>query len=152
MAKVKTVLLFNRKTRVLIGTLDPNLDLGSVDQDRFITKTVDMDPEEYYYGDYDNGKIYHPDDKPYISEKNLKFFATQDIQDDYPLHKQINIICDMLKQSGIPQTPEFQKMLEAIEPVRERVNQQIKAYASTNAFAFLSNEEDQELVKKRYDF
>lgn len=152
MAKVQNILLFNRKTRVLIGTLDSKMDLSTVDQNRFITKVVEMEPEEYYFGDYDTGKVLHPDDKPYISEKNLRFFATQDILSEYPVHRQLNIICDMLAQSDLKKTPEFEKMMEDIKIVRDRVNLQMQAYSTTNAFSYLSNEKDKELVEKRYEF
>ena len=146
------VLLFNKKTGVLIGRIDPSIDVASLDKEKFVTKTIQLDIGEYYWGDYETGKIVHSDEKPYISEKDIRFYASADILDLYPIHKQLNIIVDMLEKSDLEKTPEFKKMLEDIKPFRERANQQMQAYQSTNAFSFYSNAIDDELVKKRYEF
>lgn len=150
--KRKEILLFNKKTGVLIGRIDPAIDAATLDQDKFVTKIVELDIGEYYWGDYDTGKIVHSDDKPYISEKDIRFYASADILEKYPLYKQLNIIVDMLEKSDLEKTPEFKQMLEDIKPFRDRANQQMHAYKSTNAFSFYTNEQDDELVKKRYEF
>lgn len=146
------VLLFNKKTGVLIGRIDPSIDVSTLDSEKFITKVVELDVGEYYWGDYTTGKIVNSDDKPYISEKDIRFYTSADILEQYPLYKQLNIIVDMLEKSDLEKTPEFKKMLEDIKPFRERANLQLQAYQSTNAFSFYSNTQDNELVKKRYEF
>jgi len=95
------VLLFNKKTGVLIGRIDPSIDVSTLDSEKFITKVVELNVGEYYWGDYATGKIVNSDNKPYISEKDIRFYTSADILEQYPLYKQLNIIVDMLEKSDL---------------------------------------------------
>ena len=149
--KAEHTLLFNKKNGVLIGKIDSKLG-ENLDSDKFIAKKVLMGPNEYYFGDYETGKVISTDEKPYISEKDIRFYATADILGQYPYHKQLNIVIDMLEKSNIEKTPEFQQMIDVLKPLRDRANQQMKAFKNSNAFSYYSEELDKELVKKRYEF
>lgn len=149
--KVEHILLFNKKNGILIGKIDPKI--GEIlDSDKFITKKVKLGANEYYFGDYETGKVISTDEKPYISEKDIRFYTTADILGLYPYHKQLNIVIDMLEKSNIEKTPEFQQMVDTLKPLRDKANQQMKAFKNSNAFSYYSEEHDKELVKKRYEF
>lgn len=150
--KYTYTLLFNKTNGILIGKIDPSIDVSKIDKEKFVTKTVSMGTNEYYFGDYNSGKIVSSDEKPYISEKDIRFYASSDIIGLYPFHKQLNIIIDMLEKSNLEKTPEFNQMLDIMKPLREKANQQMKAYKNSNAFSYYSEEHDKELVKKRYEF
>jgi hypothetical protein len=150
--KTKYVLLFNKKNGTLIGKIDPNLDLATIDKEKFCTKVVELGANEYYFGDYETGKIVSTDETPYISEKDIRFYTSADILGHYPYHKQLNIIIDMLEKSNIEKTPEFNQMIDILRPMRERANLQMESYKNSKAFAYYSEEHDKELVKKRYEF
>lgn len=150
--KQKYVLLFNKTNGTLIGRIDPNLDLATISKDKFVTKVVEMGANEYYFGDYKTGQVISTDEKPYISEKDIRFYASADIIEYYPYHKQLNIIIDMLEKSNIEKTPEFNQMVDILRPMREKANLQMESYKNSKAFAYYSEEHDKELIKKRYEF
>lgn len=149
--KQEYILLFNKKTGVLIGKIDPKLG-ENLDSEKFIVKKVKMGTNEYYFGDYETGKVISTDEKPYISEKDIRFYASADILGLYPYHKQLNIVIDMLEKSNIEKTPEFQLMVHTLKSLREKANMQMKAFKNSNAFSYYSEEHDKDLLKKRYDF
>ena len=150
--KQKYVLLFNKTNGTLIGRIDPNLDLATISKDKFVTKVVEMGANEYYFGDYKTGQVISTDEKPYISEKDIRFYASADIIEYYTYHKQLNIIIDMLEKSNIEKTPEFNQMVDILRPMRVKANLQMESYKNSKAFAYYSEEHDKELVKKRYEF
>lgn len=148
--KQEHILLFNKKHGILIGRIDSKLKEG-IDSDKFIIKTVSMGTNEYYYGDYATGKVISTDEKPYISEKDIRFYTSADILGIYPYHKQLNIILEMLEKSSIEKTTEFDTMMQVLRPLREKANLQMQAFKNSNAFSYYSEEHDKELLKKRYD-
>ena len=64
------------------------------------------------------------------------------VLEEYPLHKQLNIIIDMLDQSDIPNTEKFTQLKEHISAVKEELKQQKKVYAEDSAFEYITIAEE----------
>ena len=114
MPKNTMELMFNAKTGILLG--EKPADSPDLDFSKFKFKTVEIDPVmEFYDGDYDTGKITSVDDKPVLNESIVNSQTELAIIDEYPIHKQLNILIDMVNKSDMPNTPEFTAMMEHIK-------------------------------------
>ena len=152
MPKNTMELMFNAKTGILLGEKpqgDPNLfDLSKV---KF--KTVEIDPDgEYYDGDYDTGKIYSADEKPVLNESIVNAQIEEEITSTYPIHKQLNILIDMVNKSDMPNTPEFTAMMEHIKENLEGGKKKKKVYDESDAYVYVSEAKAIEDAKKAVDF
>jgi hypothetical protein len=155
MAKVARDLLFIKSTGVLIGELGPETDRESLNFEKFLIKSVELDPElgEYWYGDHDTGEIRSKVEKPVVTESYIKFDSNMVVHAHYPIHKQINIIIDMLDQSGLPKTEAFTRLKEYIDKVKAQHLEQITAYSShPEAYTWVSEEEEHDIIDKKRRF
>ena len=73
------------------------------------------DNGDYWHGDYDTGSIQSKAEKPLVTESLLKYNTNVKILEQYPIHKQLNIIIEMLNASDIPNTEAFTEMKTFID-------------------------------------
>jgi hypothetical protein len=118
MAVQQITLMFNKKNRELIGGFPAN-EKPAVPMVGAIFKTLEYDPEIYaWVGTYDNGeitKIEVNQEYPVIDEELLNANVGDNIEAKYPIHKQLNIMMDMLNKSNIENTQEFTDMINFID-------------------------------------
>ena len=133
MATEKLNLMFSKPNGIFMGVLtkemeeDPRIDERAV----FLIKEVEMDVEtQYYAGDYETGSVKPMHDRPTIRQSELVYGANVKVLQKYPVHKQINIIIEMLNQSELPNTPRFEELRDYIDRYRKEVKEQIEIYSS----------------------
>ena len=152
MAKKIRELLFLKSTGVLIGEITEDVDTSVMDLSQFLTKQVEIDEEngQYWYGDFNTGSVKSRYEKPVISESEVKYYTNLKALEQYPIHKQLNVIIDMLDKSGLPQTDDFMKMKEFLEAIREEHNEKISVYSSNpNIYTWVSASTEYELASKK---
>lgn len=155
MAKISRELLFIKNSGVLIGEITADTDRSSLNLDSFLVKTVELDEDagDYWYGDYATGEVRSRSEKPVITESYVKYNTNVSILTEYPIHKQLNIIIDMLDKSDIAKTSEFTALKEFLEAAKQNHRDQISSYSSnTAAFTFVSEEEEKEIIAKKQNF
>lgn len=146
MATVTKHLIFIKPGGQLVAMMESDQDLSSVNTEKFYTKTVefDLDNGEYWHGDYNTGSIQRKADKPVIMESAVKYNTNVKVLQEYPIHKQLNIIIDMLAQSEVPATAEFTAMKEFITAARENHQASITQYKNNpSTYTFISQEDDE---------
>ena len=142
MATEKLNLMFSKPNGIFMGVLtkemeeDPRINERAV----FLIKEVEIDVEtQYYDGDYETGSVKPMHDRPTIRESELIYGANVKVLQKYPIHKQINIIIEMLNQSELPNTPRFEELRDYIDRYRKDVKEQIAIYkADPDTFDFIS--------------
>lgn len=152
MAKTTRELLFLKTTGVLIGEITEGVDTSVMDLSQFDIKRVDINEEdgEYWYGDYATGMVRSKLEKPVIAESQVKYYTNLKALEQYPIHKQINVIVDMLDKSGMPQTDDFMRMREYLQAIRDEHNEKITVYASNpDVYTWVSEEEEHLQASKK---
>lgn len=152
MAKKIRNLLFLKTTGVLIGEITDDVDTSVMDLSQFLTKSVELDEEggDYWYGDYATGQVKSRYEKPVIAESQVKFYTNLKVLEQYPIHKQLNIIIDAIEKSGIPQTDEFVKMKEFLQAVRDEHNEKVAVYSSNpDVYTWISEAEEHAQASKK---
>lgn len=155
MAKKSRELLFIKNTGALIGEITPEMDRSSLNLNNFSIKIVDLDEDlgEYWYGDYDTGEVRSRSDKPVITESFVKYNTNVSILSEYPIHTQLNILIDMLAQSDIQKTDEFNAMKQYLDSARQNHRDQINSYSSNSeAFTFISEQEELDMIERKKNF
>ena len=151
MAKQQMTLMFNAKTGILLGEKPADNDM--LDLSKFKFKDVEIDPIlDFYDGDYDTGSVKACDEKPMLNESIVNAQTTENIETKYPLHKQLNIMMEMLDKSDMPNTPEFANMMTHIKDVVEASKLKKKTYLESDAYHYETEEEAKEKAKKAVDF
>lgn len=151
MAKEKKTFLFNAKNGVFTANITETLKqnqfiMDSLDLTKFKVKEVEFDNTTHYWdGDYDTGSVKPMHDKTVIKESEVNYNANLRVLEEFPLHKQLNIIIDMLDQSEIPNTEKFTKLKEHVKAIKEETKAQKKVYAEDPAFEYVSL--DSEIAK-----
>ena len=133
MATEKLKLMFSKPNGILMGVLTKEMeeDQRIDEQAVFLIKEVEMDVEtQFYDGDYETGTVKPMHDRPTIRQSELIYGANVKVLQKYPIHKQINIIIEMLNQSELPNTPRFEELRDYIDRYRKEVKEQIKIYSS----------------------
>lgn len=146
MATTTKHLIFLKDAGNLIAMLEGDSDLSVFDTSKFVIKTVDLDVDagEFWHGDHATGGISKKSEKPVVYESVLKYNTNAKILEEYPIHKQLNIVIDMLAQSELPNTEDFAQMIEFIAAARAVHNEKVQAYASQpDVYTFISSEDDQ---------
>tara|TARA_B100001564_G_C20493731_1_gene602953 strand:+ start:412 stop:888 length:477 start_codon:yes stop_codon:yes gene_type:complete len=148
MATEKKTFLFNAKNGALVANLTETLKQNqfitdSLDMEKFKIKEVEFDNTTHYWdGDYDTGSVKPMHDRTVVRETEVNYNANMRVLEEYPLHKQLNIIIDMLDQSDIPNTEKFTQLKEHISAVKEELKQQKKVYAEDSAFEYITIAEE----------
>ena len=149
--------MFNANNGAVIGAVPSGMSTGGLNPNEVKIKSLEYDPEvEVYFGDYETGSIQKIDDldkapdAAIIDEEMLNIDVKNDIQHVYPLHRQLNIIMDMLDQSSIPNTPEFTEMREYIKDQIDRNTARKEAFKSNpGSYKFISRQEIQKDRRRR---
>ena len=87
-----------------------------------------------------------------LNESIVNAQTTDTIESKYPLHKQLNIIMDMLNKSDMPNTQEFADMIKHINDTVEGSKLKKKTYLESDAYHYETEEEAKEKAKKAIDF
>ncbi len=138
-------LIFMKSNGILIAMIDRDQDTDYIDTEKFNIREVDMDNEngDYWNGDYDTGSVQSKSDKPVITESALKFNTNVKVLEQYPLHKQLNIIIEMLDASDVPNTEAFTAMKAFIDAAKANLDEKVIAYSTnTAAYTFVSQADD----------
>jgi hypothetical protein len=138
-------LIFVKSNGVLVAMMDKDQDTSYIDSEKFNIKTVDLDSDngDYWHGDYDSGSVQSKNDKPVVIESALKFNTNVKILEEYPIHKQLNIIIEMLDASDVPNTPEFTAMKAFIDSAKANLDEKVTAYSTNSgAYTFVSTDDD----------
>jgi len=157
MAKQKTQLIFNKITGAYLGSVsyngsDPNKqteNLGDPEHDAMTYLLRDMDIEtETWEGNMTTGSIIPLDDvTPTMDEYTLNSSAKDKIFREYPFHKQINIMTDLLEilLSKVEVEPDeiadFDLMREYIKKIRENNSRYKEAYLNHTDYDYIDKEE-----------
>lgn len=157
MAKQKHRLMFNASNGNLVGAIPSGMDTFGLDPNQVKVKVVEYDPEtQVYFGDYDSGSVKNINDldtapdAAVIDEEMLNLDVKNDIQHVYPLHRQLNIMMDMLDKSSVPNTEEFTEMLNFIKDQIARNTARKEAFKSNpGSYKFVSRQEIQKSRRKR---
>ena len=145
MANETKHLIFIKPGGQLVAMMSEDTDISAIDNTKFDIKTIEFDMEEgeYWHGDYATGEIKSKLDKPVVNEALLKYNTNVKILEQYSIHKQLNIIIDMLDASDIPNTDEFTAMKAFIDAAKADLNTKIATYqASPETYTFVSVEND----------
>tara|TARA_Y100000310_G_scaffold287941_1_gene313188 strand:+ start:107 stop:583 length:477 start_codon:yes stop_codon:yes gene_type:complete len=148
MATEKKTFLFNAKNGVMTANLTETLKqspdvMNSLDLTKFNVKEVEFDNTTHYWdGDYDTGSVKPMHDKTIVTEAMVNFNANMRVLEEFPLHKQLNIIIGMLDQSDIPNTEKFTKLKDHIKAIKEETKEQKKVYADDSAFEYITNADE----------
>ena len=151
MAKENKTFLFNAKNGTFTADLTETLKenqfiMDSLDLTKFKVKEVEFDNTTHYWdGDYDTGSVKPMHDKTIVKESEVNYTANLRVLEEFPLHKQLNIIIEMLDKSEIPNTENLTKLKEHIEAVKKEAIEQKKVYAKDPAFEYVSL--DSEIAK-----
>jgi len=153
MAKEKFKMMFNAKNGTLLGHLPKGMDTFGLDPDEVKIKTIEYDPDtEMYIGTFTEGavkKIADLDDgKAFIDEEVLNAGIADEIHQKYPMHRQLNIIIDMLDKCEYPNTPEFAEMVAYIKDLREMNKARKEQFKASDAY-FFADKKIAELDRKK---
>ncbi|MAH07802.1 hypothetical protein CMI38_06150 [Candidatus Pacearchaeota archaeon] len=148
MATEKKTFLFNAKNGVMTANLTETLKnapdiMNNLDLTKFKVKEVEFDNTTHYWdGDHDSGSVKPMHDKTIIREAEVIHSANIRVLEAFPLHKQLNIIIEMLDQSDIPNTEKFTKLKDHVKAIKEETKEQKKVYAEDPAFEYVSMDEE----------
>lgn len=152
MAKETRKLLFLKSTGVLIGEITADTDESVMDFSKFYIKEVGIDStkQEYWSGDYATGQVLSKLDKPIITESVLNYSTNLKVLETYSVHKQLNILIDMLDKNASEKTPEFVAMRDFLKAARQEHLQKIQAYSSNpEAYIWVSKEQEEAMLSKK---
>ncbi len=150
MAKENRTLLFLKSTGALIGELNDKTPVNFMDLTQFDTLNVEIDEEagEYFYGNYSQWEIRNYNNRPVISESVVKYGANVKILDRYPVHKQLNLIIDVLKNNeSIVKTEAFNEMVNFLDTQRTIYQEKVASFQASDAFHWIS-EDEEEAIKQ----
>lgn len=143
MAKENRKLLFVKNTGVLIGEITDEMDLSVMNLDSFRVKDVEIDVSagEYWFGDYATGRVMSSNDKPLVTESELRYNTNLKILTAFPIHTQLSIVIDMLDKIATEKTPEFVELKAFLDKERALHKEKVQTYANNpEAYVWLSQE------------
>lgn len=151
--KVKRYIIFNKHNGILFAHEENKEVAYGYNPEHFVVKEVELSPTEYYFGNYETGKVYSVEEKPLIreDEQEEKFF--ENILHKYSPVKQLIIILDVLaKNENIEKTPEFEELYKFIKKQRHIYKEQLKVVSEDkDSFNFISIKEITEIAQKRFE-
>lgn len=147
--------MFNKKNRELIGGFSAD-EVPPMSFESVVFRTEEYDPEEYcWVGTYDNGKLVkiEQSDNQLIDEELLNANVEQNINIEYPIYKQLNIIMDMLNENkAVSNTKEFTDMINFIKDERARNKARKDVYKQDGTpYIFNSKEDEMKDIRKLLD-
>jgi hypothetical protein len=91
-------------------------------------KIVEINANQYYWGNYATGSVVDKHDMPLIDELAIDTLINKEILSNYPVHSQLNILAECLEQAGIPLTADFIEMRRFIKQKAENHNNAKQTY------------------------
>jgi hypothetical protein len=153
--KIKKIILFNKETGGFFGVFDSEgFDTNGLDDSLFLFKEVEMSETEFWYGDYQTGKIYDSTQTQIVTQTTLRDNAIKKIYSKYFYIDQIKIITDQLKVviGSDNQTQDFKDMVEFIDAARAEYHLQKEAYSSNpEMYIYIPDEEAEQQANDRYE-
>lgn len=150
MAKMKKQLLFSKSTGVMIGEIDESTDTSSLNLHGFDIKNVEIDETEYWHGDFATGKILSRVEKPVILESMIRYSSNVKALTEWPIHKQLNVLIDMLDKSAMEKTTEFVEMKAFLDKIRQEHKEKVEIYSkNSEAYTWVSQEEESLQISKK---
>jgi hypothetical protein len=147
-------LIFNKTTGVIVGEVKtPNFDPQSIGEG-FVVKSVEMDEDDYWFGDYETGEVFSRQEKPIINQQEVREAATRNIYSEYDLYDQINLILEQVMALTSEETlvPKFGEMVARIEELRQAYKMQTEEYASNpEIYNWVDEERMNEIITERYN-
>lgn len=152
---MKKIILFNAQSGIYFGAFDSDgFDVDGIDTEVFLYKEVEIGPDEFWYGDYETGKVYNNTQTRIVTQTTLRDNAIKKIFSKYHYINQIKIISDMLK-SALPddkQSKDFKDMVAFIDEVRAEYHLQKEAFSSNpEMYIWIPDEMAEDLFSKRYE-
>jgi hypothetical protein len=150
MEKIMKQLLFLKSTGCLVGEVTDEATLAQLDLSKFHVKSVVMGEYEVWEGDYYTGKIVSVANKAIVRECDVVYSSNVRILQEYPVHKQLNIIMDLIDQANLPRTREYEEMRDFIRQVRSDHLEKIETYKSNpDAYIWYSLEDERRDIKNK---
>lgn len=107
----------------------------------------DFDAEDsVYVGDFYKGKVIDKSENPNVlRDEHLKFSTTVQIQEEYSLHKQLNIIIEQLDAlDNSIKTDDFKKMSKYLKAARNEYKTRRKGYVESPDTIFINENGEEE--------
>lgn len=158
------IAVFNKQNKKFIFFATSDIGLG----DRYFTRDVGhINPmTDTYWGDYDEGHVVEYgsaehtellaanslyDEKVVVAERTLREAVHQRIieKHHYDLESCVNIVIDMLHNSGIKETPAFTKMVKTIRVEEEHLSKSLNTYATDESFQLIPQGAEQEFMEQQ---
>ena len=86
-----------------------------------------------------------------VKETEVHYAANIRVLEEYPIHKQLNIIIEMLDQSDIPNTEKFTALKDHIATVKAETKEQKKVYAEDPGYDYVTIEDEMAVAEKIRD-
>lgn len=151
---MKKIILFNAETGTLFGDFDSKgFNLKGIDKKIFKYKEVELSDSEFWYGDYETGKVCNSADFQVVTQQSVRDGTIEKIFSKYFFIDQIKIIIDQLKVSVKEegQTEEFKEMVAFIDEARNEYHLKKEAYSSNpEVYIWISDEQAGKQVENRY--
>jgi hypothetical protein len=143
--------IFNKHNGVLFQFEHNKQIAYSYNQDNFLIKEITLKPGEYFFGDYDTGKVYLEEVKPLIREDQMEEDFYNGILKDFSIVKQLLTIMDVLDANkNIIKTEQFDEFIKYLKNKRFRYNQSLEVVKNDKvSFNFISLEDIDEIAVKR---
>lgn len=151
---MKKFLLFNKESGSFISLVEPEgFNPEAIDSNLLLVKEVEMGENDFWYGDYETGRVYKGTDTVVISQQEVRDSAIRKIFSKYFFIDQIKIITDQLKTmvDSENQTQEFKDMVEFIDQVRSEYHAKKEIYSSNpEMYIWVTDEESRQQQEGRY--
>ena len=134
-------LIFDKSSGQLFAALNENEDSSWINTNDFNVKTVTINDDEYWHGDYSSGSVVKMNDKPRRTETQEKY-------------TQLNTIIEMLDQNSptLTKTADFIKMKDDIKTLRDAHTSAINVYKNnTSTYTYISESEEDAEMKNIQD-
>ena len=158
MAVEKKTFLFNKKNGVMMVNLTESLKrtpniMEQIDMSKFDVKEVEFDNDTHYWqGDYKTGSVKAMvEGQVKIKETEVNYAANIRVLEEYPIHKQLNIIIEMLDQSDIPNTEKFTALKDHIATVKAETKEQKKVYTEDSGYDYVTIKDELAIAEKIRD-
>lgn len=151
---MKKTILFNKENGSFIATFESgDFKTEGINNDVFLVKEVELADHEFWYGDYETGKVYDSQEIQMVTQRSVRDNTINKIYAQYPPLIQDKVLVDQLK-AFIPeenQTQEFKDMVAFIDAARQEYHDKKEAF-STNpeVYLWVSDEDAASQVESRY--
>lgn len=143
--------IFNKHNGVFYNYCRDKEEADNLNKDNFVVRKITLHPGEYFFGDYETGKIYQEHEKPLIREDELEKELVDSIVAECPLIDLLIAVAEVLDANKeIIKTENFDSIFKFIKNKKVRHKHRLKAYSEDReSYNYLSKEKMKEITKKR---